>query len=123
REEHLRCIRSGARRGPPGRGNLRGRACAAWNSAGIGSPHSGRFLKRCGEFMSLMQELNHKALRLGVPLSVHLDVTYRCNERCEPCYLEHDDRGEMTSAEIKSVLQQLADAGVFFLTISGGEPL
>jgi radical SAM protein with 4Fe4S-binding SPASM domain len=73
--------------------------------------------------MSLMQELNHKALRLGVPLSVHLDVTYRCNERCEHCYLEHDDRGEMTSAEIKSVLQQLADAGVFFLTISGGEPL
>ena len=73
--------------------------------------------------MSLMQELNHKALRLGVPLSVHLDVTYRCNERCEHCYLEHDDRGEMTSAEIKPVLQQLADAGVFFLTISGGEPL
>jgi radical SAM protein with 4Fe4S-binding SPASM domain len=73
--------------------------------------------------MSLMQELNHKALRLGVPLSVHLDVTYRCNERCEHCYLEHDDRGEMTAAEIKSVLHQLADAGVFFLTISGGEPL
>jgi AdoMet-dependent heme synthase len=73
--------------------------------------------------MSLMQELNHKALRLGVPLSVHLDVTYRCNERCEHCYLEHDDRAEMTTAEIKSVLQQLASAGVFFLTISGGEPL
>jgi radical SAM protein with 4Fe4S-binding SPASM domain len=73
--------------------------------------------------MSLMQELNRKALRLGVPLSVHLDVTYRCNERCEHCYLEHDDRGEMTTVEIKSVLQHLARAGVFFLTISGGEPL
>ncbi len=73
--------------------------------------------------MSLVQELNNKALRLGVPLSVHLDVTYRCNERCEHCYLEHDDRGEMSSSEIYDVLQQLASAGVFFLTISGGEPL
>lgn len=73
--------------------------------------------------MSLLQELHGKALRLGVPLSVHLDVTYRCNERCEHCYLEHDDRGEMSSAEIYDVLQQLANAGVFFLTISGGEPL
>ncbi len=27
----------------------------------------------------------------------------------------------MTTAEIKSVLDQLADAGVFFLTFSGGE--
>lgn len=72
--------------------------------------------------MTLMQELNSKALGLGVPLSAHLDVTYRCNERCEHCYLEHDDRGEMTTAEIKSILDQLADAGVFFLTLSGGEP-
>jgi radical SAM protein with 4Fe4S-binding SPASM domain len=73
--------------------------------------------------MSLMQELNRKALRLGVPLSVHLDITYRCNERCEHCYLDHDDRGEMTTAEIGGLLRQLADAGVFFLTLSGGEPL
>jgi AdoMet-dependent heme synthase len=73
--------------------------------------------------MSLMQELNRKALRLSVPLSVHLDLTYRCNERCEHCYLDHRDLGEMTTGELKSVLQQLAGAGVFFLTMSGGEPL
>lgn len=60
---------------------------------------------------------------LGVPLSVHLDLTYRCNERCEHCYLEHDDHGEMTATEIRGLLGQLADAGVFFLTLSGGEPL
>jgi len=73
--------------------------------------------------MSLMQELNSKALRLGIPLSAHLDITYRCNERCEHCYLDHDDHGEMTTAEIKDLLHQLADAGVFFLTLSGGEVL
>jgi AdoMet-dependent heme synthase len=73
--------------------------------------------------MSLMQEMNERALGLGVPLSVHLDVTYRCNERCVHCYLDHDDHGEMTTAEIKDVLQQLAEAGTFFLTLSGGEVL
>jgi AdoMet-dependent heme synthase len=73
--------------------------------------------------MSLMDHLNSKALRLGVPLSVHLDVTYRCNERCEHCYLEHDDLGEMSTSEMRGLLRQLEQSGVFFLTISGGEPL
>ena len=71
--------------------------------------------------MSLMSEMNEKALRLGVPLSVHLDVTYRCNERCVHCYLDHDDHGEMTMSEIKDVLLQMSEAGVFFLSLSGGE--
>jgi AdoMet-dependent heme synthase len=71
--------------------------------------------------MSLMTEMNEKALRMGVPLSVHLDVTYRCNERCVHCYLDHDDHGEMTTAEIKDVLLQMSKAGVFFLSLSGGE--
>src|SRR6266699_6139781 len=73
--------------------------------------------------MSLMQEMNERALELGVPLGVHLDITYRCNERCVHCYLDHDDHGEMTTSEIKGVLDQLAEAGTFFLTLSGGEIL
>ncbi len=71
--------------------------------------------------MSLMQELGQRALDRGVPLSVQMDVTYRCNERCVHCYLDHEDHGEMTTAEIRGVLDQLAEAGVFFLTFSGGE--
>jgi MoaA/NifB/PqqE/SkfB family radical SAM enzyme len=70
-----------------------------------------------------MEELNTRALTLGVPLSVHLDLTWRCNERCVHCYLDHDGRGEMTAAEIDALLPQLTEAGVFFLTLSGGEPL
>src|SRR5690349_1451851 len=72
---------------------------------------------------TLMQEMNQRALELGLPVSVHLDVTYRCNERCVHCYLDHDDYGEMTTTEICDVLDQLAEAGVFFLTLSGGEVL
>jgi AdoMet-dependent heme synthase len=71
----------------------------------------------------LVDEMSAKALKLGIPLSVHLDLTYRCNERCVHCYLDHEDHGEMTTSEIKNLLDQLAEAGVFFLTLSGGEIL
>jgi radical SAM protein with 4Fe4S-binding SPASM domain len=72
---------------------------------------------------SLVEELNARAIELGVPLGVHLDLTWRCNERCIHCYLDHDGAGELSFAEIDQLLAQLADAGVFFLTLSGGEPL
>lgn len=70
---------------------------------------------------SLMQEMVAKALKQNIPLSVQLDLTYRCNERCIHCYLDHDDHGEMGTAEIKDLLDQMAASGVFFLTLSGGE--
>jgi radical SAM protein with 4Fe4S-binding SPASM domain len=70
---------------------------------------------------ALMQEMGDRALLLGVPLSVQLDLTYRCNEQCVHCYLDHDDHGEMTTVEIKRLLEEMAEAGVFILTLSGGE--
>jgi AdoMet-dependent heme synthase len=69
----------------------------------------------------LLEEVTAKALRLNVPLNVQLDLTYRCNERCVHCYLDHDDHGEMSTAEIKHLLDEMADAGAFILTLSGGE--
>jgi len=73
--------------------------------------------------MTLMERVIERALAAGVPLSVHFDLTYRCNERCVHCYLDHDDHGEMTTVEVISVLDQLASAGALFLTLSGGEVL
>ena len=69
----------------------------------------------------LLQEIGDRAQRLGVPFAVHLDLTYRCNEKCVHCYLDHHDHGEMKTREIKNLLNELADAGVFVLSLSGGE--
>ena len=71
--------------------------------------------------MSVMQDMGARAMALGIPLSVQLDLTYRCNERCIHCYLDHEDHGEMKTEEILGLLDQLAAAGVFFLNVSGGE--
>jgi radical SAM protein with 4Fe4S-binding SPASM domain len=68
-----------------------------------------------------MDGLIRKTVESHLPWSVHVDLTYRCNERCIHCYLDHQDHGEMKTAEIKNVLEQLARSGTLFLTLSGGE--
>ncbi len=73
--------------------------------------------------IAMIRQMSNTAQRLNIPLGVQLDLTYRCNERCVHCYLDHNDHGEMSTDEIKDLLDQMAAAGVFFLTISGGEIL
>lgn len=69
----------------------------------------------------LLHQMTEKAQAMNIPLGVQLDLTYRCNERCVHCYLDHENHGEMTTAEIKHLLDEMADAGVFILSLSGGE--
>jgi radical SAM protein with 4Fe4S-binding SPASM domain len=72
---------------------------------------------------SAMDRVRDRALAAGIPLAVHFDLTYRCNERCVHCYLDHEDHGELTTREVEEILDQLAAAGTLFLTLSGGELL
>src|SRR5271157_2394694 len=69
----------------------------------------------------VMDRLVARTVERHRPLSVHFDLTYRCNEKCVHCYLDHEDHGEMTTAEVCGALDQLAEAGALFLTFSGGE--
>jgi radical SAM protein with 4Fe4S-binding SPASM domain len=68
-----------------------------------------------------MARTGSKADALAIPLNAHLDLTWRCNAGCGHCYLDHGVGGDMTTAEIRDMLGQLAAAGTLFLTISGGE--
>jgi radical SAM protein with 4Fe4S-binding SPASM domain len=72
---------------------------------------------------TVMDGILARAQRLGVPISVHLDLTYRCNERCVHCYVEHEGNGELATDEVSRILKELASAGTLCLSISGGEPL
>jgi AdoMet-dependent heme synthase len=66
----------------------------------------------------LLAEAAHKQ---GRPVTVTFQVTDRCNYECVHCYQEHTGQSELTLAEIERVLDQLAEAGVLFLTLMGGE--
>lgn len=59
-------------------------------------------------------------------LSVHWELTYRCNERCTHCYLDvmapgAKVPGELDTEEAKHVVDQLAELGGLTITFSGGE--
>ena len=56
------------------------------------------------------------------PLSAMIEIADRCNEVCVHCYQIQGQKGEMGTDDVKRVMDELADLGVMFLTISGGEP-
>jgi radical SAM protein with 4Fe4S-binding SPASM domain len=70
---------------------------------------------------ALADRVVESSMARRIPLSVHVDVTMRCNERCAHCYRVIEDRDELTTAEIHALLDDLARAGTLYLTLSGGE--
>jgi AdoMet-dependent heme synthase len=63
-----------------------------------------------------------RAMEANIPLSVVFELTGRCNLDCCHCYLDiAHPPGEMSTEQAMRVVDQLADAGTLFLTLSGGE--
>jgi radical SAM protein with 4Fe4S-binding SPASM domain len=60
------------------------------------------------------------------PARVQFELTYRCNVHCVHCYTDpfntpSDIRRELDVRDVVRLLGELADAGVFWLTLTGGE--
>jgi radical SAM protein with 4Fe4S-binding SPASM domain len=57
--------------------------------------------------------------------AVHWELTYRCNATCAHCYLDvlppRARADELTTGEIKNLLDQIAALGALHITFSGGE--
>ena len=63
-----------------------------------------------------------------VPISVHFELTPRCNLDCKMCYIHHSDSNSMKEEELstdewKRIFDQAYDSGMLFATLSGGECL
>jgi radical SAM protein with 4Fe4S-binding SPASM domain len=69
----------------------------------------------------LSERVVERSMAHAIPLSVHVDLTMRCNELCVHCYRVIEDRQELTTAEVTALLADLAGAGTLYLTFSGGE--
>ena len=77
-----------------------------------------------GDFSDKLQARVRKE---RIPLNGSLEVTLRCNLRCEHCYLPFSQRsgssnGELSLAEIQRIFSEIADAGCLWLLLTGGEP-
>jgi AdoMet-dependent heme synthase len=72
---------------------------------------------------SIAREINKKASGKNIPLSVQIELTYRCNLSCYYCYQKHfEKKADLPFAFWTDVLNQLSSAGSFYLTFTGGEP-
>lgn len=77
----------------------------------------------------IRQLLLQRAALTKDPISGILELTPRCNLRCRMCYIrmspeEMAPRGrERTLAEWLAIAEELRNAGVVFLLLTGGEPL
>src|SRR5690242_18177833 len=70
-------------------------------------------------------EARSTAETFGIPLAVLAELTHRCPLQCPYCSnpVELDRAGaELTTAEWKKVLSELAEIGVLQVHFSGGEP-
>ncbi len=71
--------------------------------------------------------LKMQAIRSRRPLSCALELTYRCNFRCRMCYVRMTDAQAAPYGRLRTVEEwldmahQLLEAGVLYLTLTGGE--
>jgi pyrroloquinoline quinone biosynthesis protein E len=75
--------------------------------------------------VALLEQRGSVAETFGIPLAVLLELTHRCPLQCPYCSnpLELERAGnELTTAEWKKVLSELAEIGVLQVHFSGGEP-
>jgi radical SAM protein with 4Fe4S-binding SPASM domain len=78
-----------------------------------------------GEFS---EWLHRKVGNQHIPISGSLEVTLRCNLRCQHCYIPGERRlnrkeRELSLGEIQRILDEITDAGCLWLLLTGGEPL
>lgn len=68
----------------------------------------------------------HRALSQGLsaPICLTWELTYACNLACIHCLSSSGRRDprELSTSECLSVVDQLAEMGVFYINIGGGEP-
>ncbi len=61
-----------------------------------------------------------------IPYSAQIELTLHCNGRCQFCSIhslpDSDIGNDMTTEQIKDLIDQIADLGVLALSFTGGEP-
>lgn len=72
--------------------------------------------------ITIAQQVNRRASEKNIPLSVLIELTYRCNLSCYYCYQKLlSKKNELSCVQWSGILSQLAAAGTLYVAFSGGE--
>lgn len=61
--------------------------------------------------------------QFSAPLTFNWTLSYRCNFVCSHCYSRDEQCTELSTEELKQIVDRLADHQVPFINFGGGEPL
>ena len=57
------------------------------------------------------------------PMHAQWEITFKCNHLCDFCYNSPTGQKELTTEEILEGIDKIADFGLLYLTLTGGEPM
>ena len=91
----------------------------------LGELESSGMIRPAGWLDFLLPEQKYRAYPARYRESVHWSVTGLCNLKCRHCFMSapHAKHGSPSTKELLSIVEQLAECGVFSVGITGGEPL
>jgi len=70
-----------------------------------------------------IRDRKSRELGIHIPNFMVISPTMRCNLRCKGCYAgSYDTSSDLTTKEIDDIITQAKELGMYFFTISGGEP-
>ena len=80
------------------------------------------------EYSDFRARISQKVAGQRIPLVGSLELTFRCNLRCQHCYVAHGHQGirgqeELSYSEITRIIDEIAAEGCLWLLLTGGEPL
>ena len=71
--------------------------------------------------MPLMSQLMKTCSEKHIPAVVQIELTNKCNLSCRHCNFIGSDEADLTTEEVKGIIDQLKEAGTFYLAFTGGE--
>jgi radical SAM protein with 4Fe4S-binding SPASM domain len=75
-------------------------------------------------YREFSEPIHDRAIAKKIPIAGEMDLTLGCNLRCSHCFCAPDNREkELSFDEICHILDEITDAGCFWLLLTGGEPL
>lgn len=68
------------------------------------------------------QEIMDRQWNEARPVSAQIELTYKCNHICSFCYNVPLSQREMSTEQVVACLDKIAELGVLYLMLTGGEP-
>ena len=66
-------------------------------------------------------EIEHWYDKSGFLYSLFIELSYKCNLNCIHCYNQKDYYDELSFAQVKKIIDEAYEIGIFEVTLSGGE--